>query len=60
MDFFYIKTIKVKAIAEKTENQDFINDVNDCLALIEYDEYEVYTELQEAIKRINKTLFGLK
>lgn len=40
----------IMGIAQNSGNQEFINELNDFIALIQYDEEEVYTELNAAIR----------
>ena len=42
----------IVARAQKSGNQEFIDELNDFLVSIEYDEEEVYNELNEAVQKI--------
>lgn len=46
----------IKELAELLKNQEFINDLNEYLIQIQYDEEEVYTELNEK----SKCFYGIK
>ena len=43
-------------IAQNSGNQEFINELNSFTTLIQYDEEEVYTELNEAMQKTMSSL----
>ena len=46
----------IMGIAQNSSNQEFINELNNFIALIQYDEEEVYTELNEALQKTMSSL----
>ena len=46
----------IMGIAQNTGNQEFIDELNDFITLIQYDEEEVYNELNEAMQKTKKSL----
>lgn len=50
----------IMGIAQNSGNQEFIDELNDFIALIQYDEEEVYNELNEAMQKTISSLHSAK